>query len=648
MKKKVGIIASSVATIAVCASMVAGSTYALFTSEDKVDISVTAGNVSYVAEVVGGESSSTLGGSALGTFNNENGVVSINDIVPGDVFSFTVNTKNESTVLTKYRTTVAITNQLLASALKVSFGGVEAQGLVKYSTDWQELKVGEHPAALEVTVEFVNDETVDQNYLKGETTDIIITVEGVQGNYTPAAAEAPAYSVSNGKQLAGVLAGATESTEKTTVNIASDLVLDKPLDIRGCAGEIEINGNGHVIAANSELQKISSGRYDLLKLYNLAEKVTINDLTLEHGATDVDVKGAHPAYHTLDVNDCANVVLNNVTLIRDGKTENGGAPLVINNAAVVANGLHLVAGGSSWYGANVDTKAVTANSVVNPAAASLTIDGGFTYLDLEGTKPAAIFVEGAGQVNDTANRLKVTETKDEKGKDVKICEVNVAKASDNYYTSLNEALEAISTDGGTIEVLQDVALTNSLYFEGENNGASPANPVKNNIVLNGNGYTITAARNFTQYKNYGRYDLVKLDNVGHKITINDITLEHIALTQEAGSYHTLDIYQTETELNNVTVVRNVVAKKGGCAITINGAKVTASNLNVAIGGNAWGGINIDKEVASLILNDGFTFTTVYGVPAVYSDSIPNNVTDNTGKLDTCKQVNGKYVYGYKG
>ena len=50
-KKKVGIIASSVAAIAVCSSMVVGSTFALFTSEDSVNIAVTSGKVNATASV---------------------------------------------------------------------------------------------------------------------------------------------------------------------------------------------------------------------------------------------------------------------------------------------------------------------------------------------------------------------------------------------------------------------------------------------------------------------------------------------------------------------------------------------------------------------------------------------------------------------
>ncbi len=54
MKKtrKAMALTSALATTALCASLVAGSTFALFSSSDSVDIAVTSGNVSVTAEIV--------------------------------------------------------------------------------------------------------------------------------------------------------------------------------------------------------------------------------------------------------------------------------------------------------------------------------------------------------------------------------------------------------------------------------------------------------------------------------------------------------------------------------------------------------------------------------------------------------------------
>ena len=53
MKKtlKRNIIVSAILTIMLCVSLVAGATYALFTSESKVNIAVTSGKVEVVADI---------------------------------------------------------------------------------------------------------------------------------------------------------------------------------------------------------------------------------------------------------------------------------------------------------------------------------------------------------------------------------------------------------------------------------------------------------------------------------------------------------------------------------------------------------------------------------------------------------------------
>ena len=56
------IIISSILTIALCLSMIAGSTFALFTSESKVDIAVTSGKIDVVATI----DETTLATSSLG------------------------------------------------------------------------------------------------------------------------------------------------------------------------------------------------------------------------------------------------------------------------------------------------------------------------------------------------------------------------------------------------------------------------------------------------------------------------------------------------------------------------------------------------------------------------------------------------------
>ena len=58
MKKS---IVTSILVIALCFSVIAGATFALFTSESKVNVAVTSGNVEVVATAENDALSSTIG-----------------------------------------------------------------------------------------------------------------------------------------------------------------------------------------------------------------------------------------------------------------------------------------------------------------------------------------------------------------------------------------------------------------------------------------------------------------------------------------------------------------------------------------------------------------------------------------------------------
>ena len=102
MKKKA--LLSSILTIALCISLIAGSTFALFTSESKVNIAVTSGNVEMIAAIDNIQTWSleddktsagrtdgtfTQGGSA--SFDANTASFTINKIIPGDKVSFAEN-----------------------------------------------------------------------------------------------------------------------------------------------------------------------------------------------------------------------------------------------------------------------------------------------------------------------------------------------------------------------------------------------------------------------------------------------------------------------------------------------------------------------------------------------------------------------------
>ena len=77
MKNK--IIVSSILTIALCLSMIAGYTFALFTSESQVNVAVTSGEVKVVATAGAVTYGSTLG-STLGSVNATGSNITLTNI----------------------------------------------------------------------------------------------------------------------------------------------------------------------------------------------------------------------------------------------------------------------------------------------------------------------------------------------------------------------------------------------------------------------------------------------------------------------------------------------------------------------------------------------------------------------------------------
>lgn len=112
MSKKT--ILTSLLTIAICLTLIAGSTYALFTSEDEINIAVTSGKVAVTATILedGMKTYSLEQEQAQGVFANggyadfvtENNqkVLVLDRMTPGDKVEFQIQLTNDSNVAIKY------------------------------------------------------------------------------------------------------------------------------------------------------------------------------------------------------------------------------------------------------------------------------------------------------------------------------------------------------------------------------------------------------------------------------------------------------------------------------------------------------------------------------------------------------------------
>lgn len=194
MKKKV--LLSSITTIALCMSLIAGSTFALFTSQSQVNVAVTSGNVDVVASVDGGIKYTSSLGTVLpqsgATLAEDGNTITISNMVPGDTATFNIRITNNSTVNVKYRTRFVQQNGAdseLLKALKIQVEHVAenevstaslSRGANSVVTPYGKLEPGSDDMLLKVTITMPEDVTAEK--YEGVTCALTYMVEAVQAN----------------------------------------------------------------------------------------------------------------------------------------------------------------------------------------------------------------------------------------------------------------------------------------------------------------------------------------------------------------------------------------------------------------------------------------------------------------------------------
>ena len=190
MKQKGKAIASSIVSIALSASLAVGGTFALFTSESEVNIAVTSGTVSLIANIDEDsvqtkqlyDTAYTQGVDNMfegeATFGTEG--LTLEKFVPGDGIKFNIVVKNESTVSVKYRTIISCKNDNgLFAGLKVDIDNLANYNGEEYVAKWESKEVGAQDIIVPVIIELPEDAN---NEYQDKTCTISYKVEAVQGN----------------------------------------------------------------------------------------------------------------------------------------------------------------------------------------------------------------------------------------------------------------------------------------------------------------------------------------------------------------------------------------------------------------------------------------------------------------------------------
>lgn len=185
MKKK---LLSSLLSLVLCFTLVVGSTYALFTSESKVNIAVSSGTVNVVASVkdvelysMGVKQTDKFENGGTATVNGGN--LALNGVTAGDKAIVTIAMENKSDVTINYHIETEIVGDLapmLDVKKIVDENGADKYVALESKTSWAELSAGQSIDDLRISIE-LPVENEDANGIE-TTTNISIKVIAQQGN----------------------------------------------------------------------------------------------------------------------------------------------------------------------------------------------------------------------------------------------------------------------------------------------------------------------------------------------------------------------------------------------------------------------------------------------------------------------------------
>ncbi len=408
MKKKA--LLSSLLTIALCFSLIAGSTYALFTSTSEINVAATSGTVSVQANILENtlETSSFDVPQAQGAFEcggvaefDGDRKLNLVNIIPGDSAKFTIRVTNNSNVTVQYRVKWAVEGEL-AGALVATAGG---SAIVNNTSDWELWQVpateDEKVKDIEIVVSLPKEVTDEY---QNKSASITFIVEAVQGN-------AIVEDVSSLAQLELAL------EYGNTATLASNIVLDADEALvigEDTAAVIDLNGytltanktknGGAAIVNNGTLSIVGTNGGVLTNATENGAAVISN--TGELTISGADIVGApisgssYPAYAieatsgTVTVNEGTTVTSDRGVLGLEGDAVaviNGGTFTVTDAANYKTLTSHVIAAEENSeliiYGGSFESHytGVSGASIIAPMGGSVTVYGGDFRDDVDST-----------------------------------------------------------------------------------------------------------------------------------------------------------------------------------------------------------------------------------------------------------------------
>ncbi len=258
---KRNVIVSAFLAIALCMSVIAGATFALFTSNAKVNLSITSAKVKLLNATIenkkmysltevnpdtleGTEEDRTAAGTFYlgGTAEFEGNTITLKKMAPGDRIAFDVKVDNESDIPVKYRVLVKEDGESnLTAALNIFVNNEYYLG--DSATGYTALAVGENvtvPVSVELPISAGND------YAE-KTATLIVSVEAVQASVKDTADTPLSFSDGN----------------------AHEYTLDKNIRANGVDGVFYVD-NGSMLTLNGNATVVAEGGMLGDSEYNMA------------------------------------------------------------------------------------------------------------------------------------------------------------------------------------------------------------------------------------------------------------------------------------------------------------------------------------------------------------------------------------------
>lgn len=488
---KRSVIITAILAIIMCASLAAGATFALFTSNSSVNIVITSANVEVNADVkvtkTWHEDNNVEKpglydtGKAEVTYENNQAKLTLSNFVPTDGVKLAVSLKNESTVKIKYRVLLLADRTVgteLLDELDIVMNGMEFRGYT-LATEYVELEAGASINDIPVTIVFPKEATEGKN----TTCNLAIKVDAQQGN----AVADNTFDVAEGHTIISETAedGSvwySEVDNKTLfaeinngAKLAGDVTLTEDVDpaktiIAADGSNVEINANGKTVANTDDIW--SDDDWSLVSAQG-GSTVTISGNGTFH-AKENDCYAA-------DVCDGSTLVIENGTFIG-----NVHAVYVFEGTAEIKGGFYSVQ--QKYSDASKADEFVLNCYDANRAngTAEIIVTGG-TFVNFN---PADCYAEGA-HTNFVADGYTVVSTKQTNG--------------DVWYTVV-----AKDAAGKTFSDGKDVVLNESIAV-GAANGIAVTVENGSNLVIEGGMYNGGEG---------GNNQSVRVEN-GSKLTIKD-------------------------------------------------------------------------------------------------------------------------------